>query len=106
MADDILTKPALAATVWITPPLLSSRLPLDKVYRALASVEVLEKVIPPMLRLASTVTTRLLLPVGRPKVAMSVLVVVELEPGMVLLSQLPAVIQLPASLTFQEPSAA
>ena len=60
---------------------------------------------PPMLRLASTVTVRPVVSV-KPNVAMSVLVVDDVEPGMESLSQLPAVDQLPALLMFHEPSAA
>ena len=92
----------LPAAVWMTPPLLSSRLPPLSVN---LNADVLEKVIPPMLRLLSTVTTRSAVSV-LPNVAMSVLVVPDVAPGMTLPAQLPAVAQFPAASTFQLDEAA
>ena len=86
---------------WITPPFVSRRLPLERVNPKL---DVLPKVMPPMLRLASTVTVRAAVSVLE-KVAMSVLFRIEVEPGTPAV-QLPAVLQLPAASTFHEESAA
>jgi len=60
---------------------------------------------PPMLRLASTVTVRPAVSV-KPNVAMSAELVAVVEPGMTLPSQFDDVDQVPALLVFHEPSAA
>lgn len=92
----------LPATVCMTPPLLSRRLPLLRVY---LKADVLEKVIPPMLRLLSTVTMRSA-PRVKSNAAISGLSVREVEPGVLLSNQLPAVAQLPLASTFQLEEAA
>ena len=89
-------------STWMTPPLDRSRLPPLSVY--LKAVLLPVKVMPPMLRFASTVTIRSAVRV-KPKVATSVLVVPEVAPGAAV-TQLPGVTQLPAASAFHESLAA